>query len=139
MARHLYSLMMLFADTGYTTWTTETGLTAQQQQLLTARRVAQWAINAVSFRDTSSIMIPFIYPTDIYQTSYAGWTSDGNPNTGLPPGNWGIVWSCKPPDLVFSESLAFHDRRTADTAFDTGNKEKRRLTRRTMLVERILV
>ncbi len=62
MARHLYSIMMLFADTGYVNWSTETTLTAQQQQLLTARRVAQWAINAVSFRDSSSVMIPFMYP-----------------------------------------------------------------------------
>ena len=45
-------------------------------------RVAQWAINVVSFRDSTSIMTPFMYQWDIYQSSYQGWVVDGDP--GIP-------------------------------------------------------
>ena len=125
MARHLYALMMLFADQGAYNWTTES-LSPTQQQQLTARRIAQWAINAVSFRDSTSIMTPFMYHWDIYQSSYTGWTVDGDPGNQSQNGNgnYGIVWSCKPPDAVLTETTAFHDKRIADTAWDTGNSHK---------------
>jgi hypothetical protein len=136
MARHLYALMMLFADQGFTQgWINPTelsnnpalaapGSTIAQQ--LTARRIAQWAINAVSFRDSTSIMTPFMYHWDIYQPSYKGWTVDGDPGNQSQNsnGNIGVVWSCKPPDAVLTETIAFHDKRIADTAWDSGNSHK---------------
>ena len=135
MARHLYSLMMLFADTGFVNWTSgneSPQLSQAQLQQLTSRRVAQWAINAVCFRDSTSIMTPFVFHADIFQSSYQGWTTDGdpgNPSNQPPAGqlltanNIGVVWGCKPPDLVLTETLAFHDRRTADTEWDSGNRK----------------
>ena len=126
MARHLYALMMLFADQGAYNWSVETGLTATQQQQLTARRIAQWAINAVSFRDATSMMTPFMYHWDIYQSTYNGWTVDGDPGNQSQAGNgnYGIVWACKPPDALLTETIAFHDKRIADTAWDSGNSHK---------------
>ncbi|MEI8375411.1 MAG: hypothetical protein WCJ35_21535 [Planctomycetota bacterium] len=66
------------------------------------RLIAQWAINCVAYRDHNSIMIPFKY--------------DGT-NT---------VWGCKRPDLIITETLAFHDRRTEDRTdekVDPANKQ----------------
>ncbi len=129
MARQLYALMMLFADQGFTNWTIEPGIAAGSPlaQQITARRVAQWAINAVSFRDATSIMTPFEYHWDIYQSSYQGWTVNGDPgdvnNQKSTNGNIGLVWACKPPDAVLTETLAFHDKRIADTNWDTGNSK----------------
>ncbi len=107
-------------------WSSETaGLTATQYQQLYARRMAQWAINCVSFRDSTSIMTPFMYQWDIFQPSYQGWVVDGDPgNPNQSTQNYNVVWACKPPDAVMTESLAFHDKRVADTAYDTGNKKK---------------
>jgi hypothetical protein len=129
MARQLYALMMLFADQGFTNWTIEPGIApgSPLAQQLTARRIAQWAINAVSFRDATSIMTPFEYHWDIYQSTYLGWTVNGDPgdvnNQKSTNGNIGLVWACKPPDAVLTETLAFHDKRIADTNWDTGNNK----------------
>ncbi|HEX3997535.1 MAG TPA: hypothetical protein VHX65_03180 [Pirellulales bacterium] len=121
MARQLYALMMLFADQQFAGYSTEAGLTAAQQQQLIARRIAQWAINAVSFRDATSIMTPFVYQWDIYQQGYQGWLVDGDPgNTSQGSPNYGVVWGCKPPDAVLTETLAFHDKKIGDTAWDNG-------------------
>ena len=38
-------------------------------------------------------------------------------------GNIGLVWACKPPDAVLTETMAFHDKRIADTNWDTGNNQ----------------
>src|SRR5262249_268322 len=98
MARHLYALIMLFSDQGFVDWITQgtqpkspvPPLWAAQKQELTARRVAQWAINVVCFRDSTSAMTPFEYQTDIFQPSYKGWLVDGDPGTdetNPPPGS----------------------------------------------------
>ena len=52
------------------------GLPAQRRYL-TIRRLAQWAINCVEFRDADSIMTPFEYDTNPTN----GWQVDGNPAT----------------------------------------------------------
>ena len=73
----------------------------------TARYIAQWAVNAVDFKARDSIMTPFQYDPKfaVYGSDLsAGWT-DGGPR----------VWGCKRPELLISETLAFHDRRTQDT------------------------
>ena len=36
-----------------------------------------------------------------------------------------MVWGCKPPELLLTEAVAFHDRRVADTVWDDGPKRKR--------------
>ena len=61
--------------------------------------LAQWAVNVVDFLDADAIMTPFRF------------------SAGLGTSN--VVWGCEFPDLMISETLAFHDRRTADTKCDT--------------------
>ena len=113
------------------------------QQLQTARALAQWAVNVVDFRDRDSIMTCFIYDPDPFNMVAATatgpkgqfrWrptgapadavvTVSGSPST-VTAGNDKIatphvVWGCEFPELLISETLAFHDRRTEDTALET--------------------
>ena len=69
--------------------------------------LAQWAVNMVDFLDPDAIMTPFRYKTA----------------TGTPPGNQYVVWGCEHPDLMITETLAFHDRRTADTKCDPSGEK----------------
>ena len=77
----------------------------------TARYIAQWAVNAVDFKSPGSAMTPFDYDPQYANgaaITLTGWT---------PPCNsLHRVWGCKRPELLISETLAFHDRRTQDTA-----------------------
>jgi hypothetical protein len=135
MARYLYVLAMTFSDfsnPSFNKWTTDPSALANIQEL-NARRVAQWAINAACFRDSSSAMTPFEYQSDIFQRGYKGWLVDGDPATNEGPAATGgngavpgrrIVWGCKPPDLVLAETLALHDCATADTDFDGNTNSK---------------
>ena len=95
-AQRLYSLLMAVKDPAVL-WDTNGDNQATKAE--TAERLAQWAINAVDFRDADSIMTPFQY--------------DPNPLDG-----WNVVadspmvWGCERPELLITETLAFHDRRT---------------------------
>ena len=44
-----------------------------------------------------------------------GWSVDDNYSTPGTMPDRRIVWGCEAPELVITESLAFHDRRVADT------------------------
>ncbi len=100
-AKHLYMLMMLSADLP--------GLDSRTgSRDLTARLIAQWAVNVVAYRDHNSIMIAFNYVVDPITN---GWAPDGKLEH--------TVWGCKRPDLLISETLAFHDRRTEDLSNET--------------------
>ena len=116
-ARQLYVLLMLLADEGYLEPFTEVGLTDPQKKELTARRLAQWAINAACFKDPDAIMRPFVYQLD----PFSGWTSNGDPAQVASNQNLRVVWACRPPQLLLMESIAFHDRRVADTDEDDHN------------------
>jgi hypothetical protein len=107
-----------------------------------ARALAQWAINIVDARDSDSIMTPFEY--DIYPFAAHGpmpgegelvatWNVDGNPETmhfnnpaypNLVEHDKfrGIVWGCERPELLITETLAFHDRGTRDTNLDPSGQ-----------------
>jgi hypothetical protein len=112
--------------------------------------IAQWAINAVDFRDRDSIMTPFefdIFPfqadnsttpnvtwnvDDIVGPANSGLSLDDTPNPAavapVPNYLWrGLVWGCERPELLLTETLAFHDRGTDDTknapALDNGKPD----------------
>jgi len=117
-AKYLYVMMMLLTDQGFA-WSTET--IPPNYAELTARRIAQWAINVVDFRDSDGIMTPFEYDVNPFN----GWSVDGVVGYGSPddsnPGMYPdrrIVWGCEAPEVVLTETLAFHDRRVDDTNTD---------------------
>jgi len=97
----------------------------------TAFGVAQWAINAVDFRDADSVMTPFEFDINPFNGTPAGTqlidgiidkmqgmtsSDDADPDRGL-------VWGCERPELLITETLAFHDRRTEDRQ-DAGPMDK---------------
>lgn len=95
LARHLYVLMMSVADLNFLD--TVTG-----SRLNTARMIAQWAVNTVDFRDRDSIMTRFVFD----ENPFDGWNPTPDPQH--------TVWGCERPELLITETLAFHDRRTED-------------------------
>ncbi len=94
--------------------------------------LAQWCVNVVDFRDPDAIMTPFEYDDNPFN----GWITDGslitnetadgvdNDGNGLidaaDPNEQSteriIVWGCERPELLITETLATHDRRTEDTS-----------------------
>lgn len=93
--------------------------------------IAQWAINVVDFRDRDSIMTPFefdLYPfrADNPVQPNVTWNVDDIidpltaagtlPATSDDAAAWrGLVWGCERPELLMTETVAFHDRGTANT------------------------
>ena len=104
---------------------------------LTIRRIAQWAVNCVDFRDADGTMTPFEY--DVNPFDGWGWTDfaaspvvfhaidgdittdDRGPNftDGLTPTypphaaanpERRVVWGCENPELLITEAVAFHDK-----------------------------
>ncbi len=134
-ARQLYLLAMLLVDGRYRCPLTGTEtLTDDQRKFLTARRIAQWAVNVACFRTNDSIMVPFEFDAKPFTVERSGggtnsWDVDDNiatDETKLADPVWrGVVWGCKRPELLLTEASAFHDRRVADTKFDDNNQKKR--------------
>jgi hypothetical protein len=107
-AKHLYVLMTLTCDSK----AIETRLGSAEAR---ARYIAQWAVNCVAYRDHNAIMIPFNY---VVNPVADGWNPDGRVVH--------TVWGCKRPDLLITEALAIHDRRTddlEDEKVDPANKK----------------
>jgi hypothetical protein len=148
MARHLYVLAMMSVDP--TVLFTSGGLSPENQgnsiqydadgnlgpnpYIYQAEyALAQWAINCVDFLDRDSTMTPFEF--DI--KPFDGWGVDGvlDDGTGMLSkddvsisavvytnsfGQRGLVWGCERPELLITETLAWHDRRTQDLSTPGG-------------------
>lgn len=117
-ARQLYVLMLCLMDHGSA---------GAKPAPTIAREVAQWAINVVDFRDADSIRTPFEYDDDPFD----GWQVDGvlNGYLGIPsgddnPAGTNIVWGVERPELLITETLAFHDRRREDRDDEVPNGAK---------------
>lgn len=106
-ARHLYCLMVAIAHKNDPTITA----TPSRRNDI-ARQIAQYAINIVDYRDGDSVMTQFKYdPT--FTLGSSTWA----------PGTDDYVWGCERPELLITETLAWHDRCTDDTASDpTGQR-----------------
>lgn len=135
MAKQLFMLLMLMRDTNYVQ--PVIGVTDPQlRQELTIRRLAQFAVNAVDFRDRDSIMTCFEYDMEPFVDNDGDMsTSPYNPAANQIPGTWDVdgnpatveniptrrvVWGCEYPDLLLTETLSFHDRRVANTNRDAS-------------------
>lgn len=77
---------------------------ATKQARHSKKVLAQWAVNVVDFLDPDAIMTPFRY------------------QAGDLTGSQFVVWGCEFPDVLLTETLAFHDRRTADTKCDSSGE-----------------
>jgi hypothetical protein len=109
-ARYMYVLAMLLCRDGIKTQLGNLGLPNSDPAV--ARFIAQWAINVVDFMDRDSIMTPF--PFD--ETPWDGWNEP--PMTDITH----VVWGCERPELLITETLAIHDRRTEDLDSDSSGK-----------------
>ena len=147
LARHLYTLMMaLLAEIDQTTGEryplpVVDDTVVPDRQLYNARRIAQWAVNVVDYRDPDSVMTRFVYDPNPLD----GWdlaidvNGDGTPNIGtgrfdqslpgadpLPPIPSPVVWGVESPELVFMEGHALHDVRVRDTDLEGGGGGSRK-------------
>ncbi|MGY8771009.1 MAG: hypothetical protein ACKVH8_21570 [Pirellulales bacterium] len=124
-ARHLFCLLMLLRDEGFRIppFDSTDTINAAGLEEITVRRLAQWAINVVDYRDNDGIMTPFEYDMNPFN----GWGVDGDPTGNENTGGYverRLVWGNETPDLLLTETLAFHDRKVKDTDFDNSADPK---------------
>ncbi len=125
MARHLYVLMMTLSDgLGSNSFpsfgdTLTPAVPVADRDRYRARRIAQWAVNVVDYRDPDSIMTAFEYDENLAD----GWSVDGNLLTVEPVARE-VVFGVENPELVFTESMALHDVRVRDTNLDSSGNAK---------------
>ena len=115
LARHLYVLMMAMTEDGVA-FPSVTGTFSDPADaaLYRARRIAQWAVNVVDYRDSDSIMTRFVFDEDPFDGA-APPVLDGSAPPPEPAPASNVVWGVESPELIFSESHAFHDLRIRDT------------------------
>jgi hypothetical protein len=111
-AKHFYCLAFAIAGNGGPLDADPTTAAAH------AREIAQWAINVVDFRDADSVMTGFEYDTDITD----GWNVNGNLSDDSDPDR-DVVWGAERPELLITETVCWHDRRTDDLAYTTGTTQ----------------
>ncbi|MCL2119544.1 MAG: hypothetical protein FWH27_14095 [Planctomycetaceae bacterium] len=93
---------------------------------LAATRLAQWAVNVVDFTDVDAIMTPFIFDVNPFDGNAWGnrdpdigiWNefTEYDTNKNIAPYNYRLIWGLERPDLLLTETLAFHNRNVADTS-----------------------
>jgi hypothetical protein len=69
-------------------------------------------------------MTRFVFPLDPLNT---GWTAPVDP-AGAPPSGCGVVWGCERPELLMTETLAFHDVRTEDLDSEPSGHTTKEMT-----------
>jgi len=117
-ARHLYCLMLLLSKTNGNLPPRPGEAPGTTPELL--QRIAQWAVNVVDFRDPDAIMTAFEYD----RNPFDGWNVDGNLATNEGVMVRGVAWGCEAPDLLITETVAFHDRRVKDTLWDPTEERR---------------
>lgn len=123
-ARHLFNLLMLVSDQGELAsfGIPLPGGNLNDQRVQHIRRLAQWAINVVDFGDADSVMTRLRYDVNPFNELEV-FDAAGNV---IDTTDMGIVWGMEHPEMVLTETLAFHDRRVEDGdagggTLDSGN------------------
>jgi hypothetical protein len=136
-AKHLYVLMMLLVDEqfrqGQTGWAARTAEGSSDARQEVARRIAQWVVNVVDFRDRDSINTGFEFDLEPFTVNPSAnpaltgtWNVDGDLATNNDSTTRCVVWGVERPELLITEAIATHDRRTEDTASDSGTGDYKR-------------
>jgi hypothetical protein len=137
LARYLYCLAQLIIPRDYEFPSMAGEMNLLKRASMRARAIAQWAVNVVDFRDTDAAMTRFeydIFPFGVNENSIgtkaAYWAPDrlmvldSNTNAYVPDASQrpfiGVVWGMENPELLLTESLAFHDKKLRDTDMDNG-------------------
>lgn len=118
LAKHLFVLMMLVKDWKYFDVLEPAGASEEERYEFTTRRLAQWCVNVVDFRDPDNIMTGFEF--DLRPFNDNGWSVDGDLNTpdqvqnNVDNPDRAVVWGCEAPEVLITETAAFHDLRVKD-------------------------
>ncbi|MBX3415515.1 MAG: hypothetical protein KF708_22720 [Pirellulales bacterium] len=128
LAKQLYCLVWMLIDDQYLVrLQNASGLAPAEARQELARQIAQWAVNVVDFRDRDSIMTPFEYDVNPFTDDTGAGTNPWNVDGVITAGSAdnalayrGLVWGTERPELLLTESLAFHDTRTENLDNDAG-------------------
>ncbi|MBX7168895.1 MAG: hypothetical protein K1X74_21340 [Pirellulales bacterium] len=115
MARQLFVMAMMSRNGAM-------NATGSSGREYTPQELAQWAVNVVDYIDRDSICTGFEYDANPLD----GWGVDGDIKTDESSSTCPtrrVAWGVERPELLMTETLAFHDLRTEDTASDTSNKK----------------
>ncbi|MFN7873723.1 MAG: hypothetical protein ACK5PB_00295 [Pirellula sp.] len=111
------------------------GMTNYELASIRARSIAQWAVNVVDYRDADSVMTRFEY--DILP--FGAGSGIGAPAAGR-PAYWapdhaletvngvanrtyiGVVWGMEMPEVLMTESMAYHNKNLKDTNMDNSSR-----------------
>ncbi|MFN8740013.1 MAG: hypothetical protein ACK5YR_08835 [Pirellula sp.] len=136
LARNLYCLAQLVIPKDFVFDGMNLGAMTQfELASIRARSIAQWAINVVDYRDADSVMTRFEYDILPFGTG----TGIGAPAAGR-PGYWapdhalesvngvqnrvyiGVVWGMEMPEVLMTESMAYHNKNLKDTNMDNSSR-----------------
>jgi hypothetical protein len=122
-ARHLFFLMMLLTEPKLLQVTESPTPAELFDRERAVHRIAQWSINAVDFRDPGAIMSAFEFDVNPFN----GWQDEIDGDVGTNEGgDRRVVWGCEYPEMLITETLAYHNRRVRDTDNDDGPSETRK-------------
>ncbi|MEL7497568.1 MAG: hypothetical protein AAFN77_08155 [Planctomycetota bacterium] len=123
-ARHLFTLMLLLTDDPTVDLDAD-GDTDNDDEFLYRRAIAQWCVNVVDFRDADSIMTPVEFDLNPFN----GWDVDDDLTTTESIIENTIemrvvIWGCERPEMLFTETIAGHNRRTEDLSTDPSGSDR---------------
>jgi hypothetical protein len=84
--------------------------TASPPSVPTKRKYAQWAANAVEFRDADSTMTPFEFDLNPLN----GWSCDGDVRTNAGETDREVVWGAERPEAIIAATSAWEDTTTGE-------------------------